>query len=211
MSVLEAFLYLLMTIFPTLSLFVCDVKQRWDCFTASATSQMSPSHFSRQRGLFLERCCWDPGCLLGHGPPGDRWPASPERRRRRTCPTHTLRPPLCGRPGGCGGVFPNCGGWTVCRRTCCSILRCPLARVHHHASSATRSHRTGHAEYQQSISPPAGRCLSVCCCCSRRCMLPAAGCAPAKKKVPTSTAAARYGVSLTSNTPFSPPPPDRHT
>eukprot|EP01047_Picozoa_sp_COSAG01_P015851 COSAG01_NODE_799_length_13501_cov_15.980749_9_plen_88_part_00 len=33
------------------------------------------------------------------------------------------------------------GGWTVCRRTCCSILRCPLARVHHHASSATRIER----------------------------------------------------------------------
>jgi hypothetical protein len=28
----------------------------------------SHSHFSRQRGLFLERCCWDPGWLLGHGP-----------------------------------------------------------------------------------------------------------------------------------------------
>ena len=65
-------------------------------------------------------------------------------RRRRTCPAHTLRPPLRGRPGGCDGVLPNYGGWTVCRRTSSAQLemlthRCPLPRVKY------CPHRTGHA------------------------------------------------------------------
>ena len=69
----------------------------------------------------------------------------PGLRRRRTCPAHTLRPPLRGRPGGCGGVFPNCGGWTIPRRTSSAQLemlthRCPLPRVKCHP------HKTGHAE-----------------------------------------------------------------
>jgi hypothetical protein len=69
----------------------------------------------------------------------------PASRRRRTCPAHTLRPPLCGRPGGCGGVLPNCGGWTIPRRTSCAQLemlthRCPLPRVKY------CPHKTGHAD-----------------------------------------------------------------
>ena len=69
----------------------------------------------------------------------------PGLRRRRTCPAHTLRPPLRGRPGGCGGVFPNCGGWTIPIRTSSAQLemlthRCPLPRVKY------CPHKTGHAD-----------------------------------------------------------------
>ena len=85
----------------------------------------------------VETALRTPPVVSGRGVPGPR--------RRRTCPAHTLRPPLRGRPGACGGVPPNCGGWTIPRRTSCAQLempthRCPSPRVKCHP------HKTGHAE-----------------------------------------------------------------
>ena len=101
----------------------------------------------------------EPVAMVVRAPPVVRGRDVPGPRRRRTCPAHTLRPPLRGRPGGCDGVLPNCGGWTVCRRTSSAQLemlthRCPLPRVKY------CPHRTGHANCRRGgrveRTPPVG-------------------------------------------------------
>jgi hypothetical protein len=80
---------------------------------------MCHSHFSHQRGLFLERCCWDPGWLLGDDPPGDRCMARVARAtvpRSAAAPSpvrHAVVPGTAAlhRPAGCTG---HCGRCAAC-------------------------------------------------------------------------------------------------
>ena len=124
----------------------------WRCVAAGMWMTQGGRRGCRSRG-------GEPVAMVVRSPPVVRGRDVPGPRRGRTCPAHTLRPPLRGRPGGCDGVLPNCGGWTVCRRTSSAQLemlthRCPLPRVKY------CPHRTGHANCRRGgrveRTPPVG-------------------------------------------------------
>ena len=87
----------------------------------------------------------EPVAMVVRAPPVVRGRDVLPSRRRRTCPAHTLRPPLRGRPGGCGGVPPNYGGWTIPRRTSSAQLEMPT-RTRPSPHIKCHPHKTGHAE-----------------------------------------------------------------